>query len=131
MCRFAGLRCPSEVLNLKWSDINWEQGRFIATADSSLPFHEVSDCPIIEWLSDGAVDPNILIFGWGSSDGPGGWPVGANVTQSIHLPAQYIGNAAALKADYDIVDSIGEFGPEHGACCRDVGSIRRRAIPRS
>jgi integrase len=24
LCRFAGLRCPSEVLSLRWSDINWD-----------------------------------------------------------------------------------------------------------
>lgn len=30
--RYAGLRCPSEVLALKWSDINWERSRFLVTA---------------------------------------------------------------------------------------------------
>ena len=28
LARFGGLRCPSEVLRLRWSDINWERGRF-------------------------------------------------------------------------------------------------------
>lgn len=28
LCRFGGLRCPSEVLTLEWDDIDWEQGRF-------------------------------------------------------------------------------------------------------
>jgi len=27
-CRFGGLRCPSEVLALRWSDIAWDRGRF-------------------------------------------------------------------------------------------------------
>lgn len=29
LCRYAGLRCPSEVLALRWSDINWEQGKIL------------------------------------------------------------------------------------------------------
>ena len=28
LCRFAGLRCPSELLPLKWSDVNWDKMRF-------------------------------------------------------------------------------------------------------
>ncbi len=28
LARYGGLRCPSEVLRLCWSDINWERGRF-------------------------------------------------------------------------------------------------------
>jgi len=28
LCRFGGLRCPSEVLALQWEDINWQNGRF-------------------------------------------------------------------------------------------------------
>lgn len=29
LCRFGGLRCPSEVLALRWQDVNWEQGRIL------------------------------------------------------------------------------------------------------
>ena len=29
LCRYGGLRCPSEVLGLKWSDVDWAAGRFI------------------------------------------------------------------------------------------------------
>jgi len=28
LARIGGLRCPSEVLRLRWSDVNWEKGRF-------------------------------------------------------------------------------------------------------
>lgn len=28
LCRFGGLRCPSEVLGLTWGDIHWAEGRF-------------------------------------------------------------------------------------------------------
>ncbi len=27
LCRFGGLRCPSEVLSLRWQDVNWERQR--------------------------------------------------------------------------------------------------------
>jgi len=29
LARYGGLRCPSEVLSLKWSGINWETGRMV------------------------------------------------------------------------------------------------------
>ena len=28
LARYGGLRCPSEVLRLRWSDVNWEKDRF-------------------------------------------------------------------------------------------------------
>lgn len=32
LARFGGLRCPSEVLSLKLTDINWESGRIVVTS---------------------------------------------------------------------------------------------------
>ncbi|MDV6030478.1 MAG: tyrosine-type recombinase/integrase [Phycisphaera sp. RhM] len=32
LARYGGLRCPSEVLRLKWSDITWDRARFKVTA---------------------------------------------------------------------------------------------------
>jgi|SaaInlStandDraft_1057018.scaffolds.fasta_scaffold26545_2 integrase len=32
LARFGGLRCPSEVLSLRWQDINWETGRVFVTS---------------------------------------------------------------------------------------------------
>lgn len=32
LCRYGGLRCPSEVLRLRWSDIQWDRERFKVTA---------------------------------------------------------------------------------------------------
>ena len=29
MCRFGGLRCPSEVLMLRWGDVDWEQSKLL------------------------------------------------------------------------------------------------------
>ncbi|MBU0617205.1 MAG: site-specific integrase [Planctomycetes bacterium] len=28
LCRYGGLRCPTEVLGLRWVDVDWERGRF-------------------------------------------------------------------------------------------------------
>jgi integrase len=35
LARYAGLRIPTELLALKWSDINWEQGRFTVYAQKT------------------------------------------------------------------------------------------------
>lgn len=32
LCRYGGLRCPSEVLALRWSDINWETSRIVVSS---------------------------------------------------------------------------------------------------
>ena len=32
LCRFGGLRCPSEVLALRWQDIDWARGRIHVTS---------------------------------------------------------------------------------------------------
>jgi integrase len=29
LCRFGGVRCPSELLPLRWAEVNWAQGRFL------------------------------------------------------------------------------------------------------
>ncbi len=35
LCRYGGLRCPSEVLRLKWADIDWENDRFTVHASKT------------------------------------------------------------------------------------------------
>jgi len=32
LARYGGLRCPTEVLSLRWSDINWQAGRIVVTS---------------------------------------------------------------------------------------------------
>jgi integrase len=32
ICRFGGFRCPSEVLSLRWGDVDWERGRVRVTS---------------------------------------------------------------------------------------------------
>jgi integrase len=29
LCRYGGLRCPSEILTLTWADVNWDQARIL------------------------------------------------------------------------------------------------------
>jgi integrase len=35
LCRFGGLRCPSEVLALRWQDITWKPGRIHVTSSKT------------------------------------------------------------------------------------------------
>jgi integrase len=35
LCRYAGLRCPSEVTRLTWADINWDKMRFTVHASKT------------------------------------------------------------------------------------------------
>jgi len=42
LSRFCGLRCPSEVLNLKWTDVDWDQGRLRIEENKT----ELRFCPI-------------------------------------------------------------------------------------
>jgi hypothetical protein len=90
---------------------NYGSGRFIASADSSLPFNEMTDCPLHAWLAGTESQPSILWFGWTNSDGPIQFNISAD-SAGVHLPAQYIGNPAQLAADYDIVmylEASGQF----------------------
>ncbi len=32
LARYGGLRCPSEVLSLRWGDIDWDRGRIVVTS---------------------------------------------------------------------------------------------------
>lgn len=88
-------------------------GRFIASADSSLPFAENTDCPLHAWLAGTEGEASVLWFGWSNSDGPAYFQDSVDVEAGIHMPAQYIGNPAQLAADFDIVmytESSGQFG---------------------
>ncbi len=37
LSRYAGLRCPSEVLALRWGDVNWERGRLTVRSQKRQP----------------------------------------------------------------------------------------------
>jgi integrase len=52
LCRFGGLRCPSEVLGLTWGDIHWAEGRFTVHSPKTEhhPGHESREVPIFPEL---------------------------------------------------------------------------------
>ncbi len=52
LCRFGGLRCPSEVLSLRWSDVDWERSR-LSIPEPKVEHHVgrgVRSCPIFSEL---------------------------------------------------------------------------------
>jgi integrase len=52
LSRYGGLRCPSEVLSLRWADIDWERSR-MAVPEPKVEHHEgrgVRSCPIFPEL---------------------------------------------------------------------------------
>ena len=85
LCRYAGLRCPSEVLSLKWDDVDWENLRIRVTSPKTEhhPGRELRVVPIFPEVlpylraafefappGDVYVFPEYLRK---SSRGPGGW----------------------------------------------------------
>lgn len=42
LCRYGGLRCPSEVLALEWSDINWAEKTMIVRASKTRHHHNAT-----------------------------------------------------------------------------------------
>ncbi|MFN7844325.1 MAG: tyrosine-type recombinase/integrase [Pirellula sp.] len=52
LCRFGGLRCPSEVLSIRWVDIDWESST-MSVPEPKVEHHEgrgVRSCPIFAEL---------------------------------------------------------------------------------
>ncbi len=52
LCRFAGLRCPSEVLALRWSDVHFDTSRLVVTSEKTKHHagKEQRDVPIVPAL---------------------------------------------------------------------------------
>jgi len=52
LCRYGGLRCPTEPLALTWGDVNWEQGRILVHSPKTARFegHESRLLPLFPEL---------------------------------------------------------------------------------
>src|SRR5262245_44379727 len=46
LCRWGGLRCPSEVLSLRWGDVDWERSRFTVRS-AKTEHHEGKDRRVV------------------------------------------------------------------------------------
>lgn len=57
LCRFGGLRCPSEVLALRWQDVNWEQGRILIHSPKT-EHHEGHETRLIPMFPE--IRPHLL-----------------------------------------------------------------------
>jgi len=51
LCRFGGLRCPSEVLSLRWDDIDWHTGRIIVQSPKT-EHHPGKSCRTIPLFAE-------------------------------------------------------------------------------
>lgn len=54
LCRFAGPRCPSEVAELKWGDVNWEKSVLVVRSPKNAAHeaHAFRMVPIVPELQD-------------------------------------------------------------------------------
>ncbi|MCA9070445.1 MAG: tyrosine-type recombinase/integrase, partial [Planctomycetaceae bacterium] len=51
LCRFGGLRCPSEVLSLRWEDILWDSQKIVVTSPKT-EHHEGKGSRVIPLFSE-------------------------------------------------------------------------------
>lgn len=54
LARYGGLRCPSEVLSLRWQDLDWETGRIVVQSPKTehLPGKETRTIPLFPELRE-------------------------------------------------------------------------------
>lgn len=50
LARYGGLRCPSELVTLKWSDIDWERGRIVVIETKRKRHIEARETPLFPEL---------------------------------------------------------------------------------
>ena len=85
LSRFGGLRCPSEVLSVRWADVDWKRGRIVVTSPKT-EHHEGKGSrvipifpelrPTLEEACDAAPEGAVYIVNERyrkSAMGPNGW----------------------------------------------------------
>lgn len=85
LARFGGLRCPSEVLSLRWDSINWAAGRIVVDspktehhpgkAQRTIPIFEALR-PILVDAQELAAEGAVYVVGGNyreAANGPSGW----------------------------------------------------------
>jgi len=89
LSRYGGLRCPSEVLSLRWQDVDWERSRLRVTSPKT-EHHPGKDTrviplfpelrPILEEAFDAAPEGAVYVVNERyrkGSQGPNGWRSGS------------------------------------------------------
>jgi len=136
LARFAGLRCPSEVLMLRWSDIHFDTGKMTVTSPKTahLPGKEYRVVPIFvrlrpyleeafdlapagtEYVVSGALADNCRA----TAAGPRGW-VSVNLRTQMQRLTRRAGltswprlfNTLRASASTDIREEFGETAESH------------------
>ena len=87
-----------------WAVDEVGSGRVAYSADSQMLGQEAGDCGFWEWLG-GRTAPRVLGTGFFHCMEQEWNGLGSleNFTYEVALPAQYVGDPAALRADYDVV----------------------------
>ena len=96
LTRFAGLRCPSELQELKWSDVDWDK-KLLVVRSSKTEHHEGGGVrlvpvapelqPILFDLFDNAAEGDVLLFpNLGSSSGNLRTTFHKLITRAGHTP---------------------------------------------
>ena len=59
LCRYGGVRCPSEILALTWENVLWDSSRIIVTAPKTKRYkgHETRVIPMLSWHGSGILKP--------------------------------------------------------------------------
>ena len=84
LARFGGLRCPSEILLLKWADVDWERKRILVHSPKT-EHHEGKDCRTIPMFPE-LESPLLEVFGQAGEGTP--WVVTRYRDKACNLRTQ-------------------------------------------